>query len=214
VCGADVALNGETCGVCFWKPAATLSPLCGAQHAAAPGALLAILRDVHDTLSSESDSDLDHFEDDEEEREGAPVQYAARKVMEVMDMLNAAAPSAPGTPEATQTDAARDVLAERQRQVEAEGWTPDRDDNYTDGELARAAAAYSLASTADAEGRAAMESLGSIAAPAEVVEAWPALWGSEWLKPKNRRADLVRAGALLLAEVERLDRAAAPKGGA
>jgi len=70
-----------------------------AQQAAAPGALLAILRDVHDTLASESDSDIDHFEDDEEEREGAPVQYAARKVMEVMDMLKAGT-SAPGTPEA------------------------------------------------------------------------------------------------------------------
>ena len=70
------------------------------QQAAAPGALLAILRDVHDTLSSESDSDIDHFEDDEEEREGAPVQYAARKVMEVMDMLKATATSSLGTQEA------------------------------------------------------------------------------------------------------------------
>ena len=70
------------------------------ERAAALGALLEILRDVHDTLASESDSDIDHFEDDEEEREGAPVQYAARKVMEVMDMLKAAAPSAPGTLEA------------------------------------------------------------------------------------------------------------------
>lgn len=70
-----------------------------AQQAAAPGALLAILRDVHDTLASQADSDIDHFEDDDEEREGAPVQYAARKVMEVMDMLKAAAPGAPGTPE-------------------------------------------------------------------------------------------------------------------
>ena len=68
-----------------------------AQQAAAPGALLAILRDVHDTLASESDSDIDHFENDDEEREGAPVQYAARKVMEVMDILKAAAPSAAGT---------------------------------------------------------------------------------------------------------------------
>ena len=76
-----------------------------AQQAAAPGALLAILRDVHDTLSSESDSDIDDFESDDEEREGAPVQYAARKVMEVMDMLKAA-PSAPGTPEAPKGGAA------------------------------------------------------------------------------------------------------------
>lgn len=71
----------------------------GAQQAAAPGALLAILREVHDTLAGESDSDIDHFEDDDEEREGAPVQYAARKVMEVVDMIKATAPSVP-TPEA------------------------------------------------------------------------------------------------------------------
>lgn len=71
-----------------------------AQQPAPPGALLAVLRDVHDTLSSESDSDIDHFEDDEKEREGAPVQYAARKVMEVMDMLKATATSSPGTQEA------------------------------------------------------------------------------------------------------------------
>jgi len=83
------------CAACREQERAHLA----AQQAAAPGAALAILRDVHDTLSSESDSDIDHFEDDDEEREGAPVQYAARKVMEVMDMLKAA-PSAPGTPEA------------------------------------------------------------------------------------------------------------------
>lgn len=71
-----------------------------AQRAAAPGALLEILRDVHDTLASESDSDIDHFENDDEEREGAPAQYAARKVMEVMDMLKATPLSASGTPEA------------------------------------------------------------------------------------------------------------------
>jgi len=75
-------------------------PVAAPHQAAAPGALLAILRDVHDTLESQSDSDIDHFEDDEEEREGAPMQYAARRVMEVMDILKAAAPSAPSTPEA------------------------------------------------------------------------------------------------------------------
>jgi hypothetical protein len=75
-------------------------PVAAPQQAAAPGALLAILRDVHDTLESQSDSDIDHFEDDEEEREGAPMQYAARRVMEVMDMLKATATSSPGTREA------------------------------------------------------------------------------------------------------------------
>lgn len=84
----------------YGRPVVPVIALSAAQQAVVPGKMLAILRDVHDTLSSESDSDIDHFEDDEEEREGAPVQYAARKVMEVMDMLRAAASSAPGTPEA------------------------------------------------------------------------------------------------------------------
>jgi len=52
----------------------------------APSALLQILRNVYDTLAIESDSNIVHFEDDEE-REGATVQYAARKVMGVIDLL-------------------------------------------------------------------------------------------------------------------------------
>lgn len=162
-----------------------------AQQAAAPGALLEILRDVHDTLASESDSDIDHFEDDDEEREGAPVQYAARKVMEVIDMLKG---GAPGTPEAPQTAGARDVLAERLRQVEVEGWTPARDDEYVDGQLASAAVAYAQAYT-----------------PYLVPSSWP--WAVEWFKPADDRRNLVKAGALIVAEIERLDRAAQLDGG-
>jgi hypothetical protein len=91
--------------------------------------------------------------------------------------------------------AARDVLAERARQVEAEGWTTERDDTYQKGELAQAAGAYALASTfyhADPY--------------AAVLTIWP--WSRSWLKPTNPRRDLVKAGALIIAEIERLDRAA------
>lgn len=49
--------------------------------------ILAILQDAFDTLESQSDSDIDTFEDDEEEREGAPMQYAARRIMQAMCML-------------------------------------------------------------------------------------------------------------------------------
>lgn len=35
---------------------------------------------------------------------------------------------------------------------------------------------------------------------------WP--WDWAWWKPKNPRRDLVRAAALIIAEIERLDRAA------
>jgi hypothetical protein len=109
------------------------------------------------------------------------------------------APSSPGAAEAGEavalSDAARDVLAERQRQVGGEGWTPEHDDEHDRYELARAAAAYSLIAASD-NGVLGFES---------ARRAWP--WESAGFKPKDRRSNLVRAGALAIAEIERLDRA-------
>ncbi len=95
-----------------------------------------------------------------------------------------------------------DVQAERRRQVEAEGWTPQHDDEHADGQLARAAACYALAgSSAPNDGTAALL----------VSLAWP--WDEQWWKPSTARRDMVKACALGLAEIERLDRAAATQGG-
>ncbi|HGE2094687.1 TPA: hypothetical protein ACQQSY_006474 [Pseudomonas aeruginosa] len=82
-----------------------------------------------------------------------------------------------------------DVQAERRRQIEAKGWTPEHDDLYCSAELPRAAAAYILNGAND--------------------EA-PAIWSfsAKWWKPRDARANYVRAAALILAEIERLDRAA------
>ncbi|EPN1344389.1 hypothetical protein [Pseudomonas aeruginosa] len=89
-----------------------------------------------------------------------------------------------------------DVQAERRRQVEAEGWTPEHDDAHSHGEMARAAACYALAgSSAPNDGTAALL----------VSLAWP--WDEQWWKPTSARRDLVKACALALAEIERLDRA-------
>ncbi|AOJ99892.1 hypothetical protein [Burkholderia vietnamiensis] len=96
-------------------------------------------------------------------------------------------------PRAEVTDAARDVLAERRRQVEAEGWTAKHDDAHTGSEMALAAASYAMS--------AAGFSCGNI---------WP--WDWHWYKPTTPRRDLVKAGALILAEVEKIDRAAARAG--
>ena len=93
----------------------------------------------------------------------------------------------------TMTSAARDVLAERQRQINVEGWTPEDDDRYENGDLANAAACYAV--------HAAEEGAPTDAAPS----AWP--WDAKWWKPSTPRRDLVKAGALILAEIERLDRA-------
>lgn len=87
-----------------------------------------------------------------------------------------------------QTRATRDVLAERRRQVEAEGMTNEDDDLYHAAELPRAAAAYILNGAND-----------------EAPYIWP--WAKSWWKPRDARANYVRAAALLLAEIERIDRA-------
>ncbi len=107
-----------------------------------------------------------------------------------------------GGPAALQTDAARDVLAERARQISAEGWSTDHDDTHTRNELAEAAACYAFP---------APYGVNPATKGLPVPKNWP--WGELWWKPKDRRRNLVRAAALLLAEIERLDRAAL-KGGA
>lgn len=107
------------------------------------------------------------------------------------------------------TRAAGDVLAERRRQVQSEGWTPDHDDIHVQGELARAAACYAWAGAQDDEKRSVyvMEA-GLIWFDTVILRRlWP--WDRKWWKPKDRRRDLVKAGALILGEIERLDREAA-----
>ena len=38
-----------------------------------------------------------------------------------------------------------------------------------------------------------------------IQRMWPG-WAWSWWKPKNRRHDLIRAAALIVAEIERIDR--------
>jgi len=97
---------------------------------------------------------------------------------------------------ASEQQAARDVLDERRRQVEVEGWTPEHDDEHAACEMADAAAAYALHYSGWSEG-------------GRPVEVWPADWSNKWWKPSTPRRDLIKAGALILAEIERIDRAAA-----
>lgn len=96
--------------------------------------------------------------------------------------------------------ACEDVIAERVRQVQKEGWTEDHDDQHDRGELAKAGACYALFS-AGANKEIEIDGPGSYRVPAH---HWP--WDPEWWKPSDRRRNLVKAGALILAEIERLDR--------
>lgn len=112
-------------------------------------------------------------------------------------MLTAAPPPpAPASAPVGLTDAARDVLAERRRQVEREGWAPAHDDEHADGQMAAAGGCYALASAFPFE-----RDLGHGHKPLY----WP--WDPSWWKPTTGRRNLVKAGALILAEIERLDRA-------
>lgn len=112
---------------------------------------------------------------------------------------------------------ARDVLAERERQKSVEGWTPEHDDQHAEGELGLAAACYAIpdpmGQTKEVPGHYYNANSRYAddfddwrpGAPVTVPAQWP--WDGLWWKPTDRRRDLVKAGALILAEIERLDRA-------
>lgn len=99
--------------------------------------------------------------------------------------------------------AVADISSERIRQISVEGWSKDHDDSHDAGQLARAAACY-----ADPNDHS-----GFFALP----RRWP--WAPQCWKPScddgcdsigpERRRDLIKAGALIVAEIERLDRLAA-----
>ncbi|ELK4834900.1 hypothetical protein NEA19_21245 [Pseudomonas aeruginosa] len=92
-----------------------------------------------------------------------------------------------------------DVQAERRRQIEAEGWTPEHDDEHACDEIAAFACFYAMPPAArdwDASSTGYGDTLGEAILP----EGWEPKTG-------DRRRELVKACALGLAEIERLDRA-------
>ena len=102
------------------------------------------------------------------------------------------------------TDASRDVLVERRRQVEKEGWSPEHDDEHACDEIAALACFYAMPPAArqwDATSSGYGPTFGQAILPDD--------WG---YKASDRRSELVKAGALILAEIERLDRAELSKG--
>lgn len=93
-----------------------------------------------------------------------------------------------------------EIATERQRQVEAEGWSPEHDDEHTAGELCKAAMAYCQAGSLARDDTSVLQ--------ARPPSYWP--FAPSWWKPKTRRRDLIRAATLIVAEIERLDRADPP----
>jgi hypothetical protein len=92
------------------------------------------------------------------------------------------------------TAAALDLLKERDRQINSKGHSSEQDDQYMNGELADAGSVYAFwANTFN---------LGLIAHTPP--SCWP--WPPEHWKPTSQRHMLIKAGALILAELDRLDR--------
>lgn len=98
------------------------------------------------------------------------------------------------------------ISAERERQVSAEGWTPEHDDTHHTGELVNAAIAYADVAASQVVVGGSGETYGP-------HDDWP--WSLDWWKPSDDPLrNLVKAGALIAAEIDRLSRQnAAPSGG-
>lgn len=92
-----------------------------------------------------------------------------------------------------------EIARERERQMSVEGWTAEHDDKHARGDMAKAAACYALNA-----GRAPEYKDNEF-----IRSYWP--WDWKWWKPRSSRRDLIKAGALIVAEIERIDRAAVVK---
>lgn len=114
---------------------------------------------------------------------------------EGVELVDKAASAAPVASDESGTQspsalAATYVLAERLRQLGPEGHTPEADDALTDYQLPRAAACYVLAASGVARHKATL--------------FWP--FPQPMKVAEQRRRNLIKAAALILAELERLDR--------
>lgn len=93
-------------------------------------------------------------------------------------------------------DGAELIAKERRRQVSAEDWSPEHDDEHTSEELARAGAFYAWPTE---------RGIGDVYGDQSL---WPDEWHIKWDKKHkhSRIRQLVIAGALIAAEIDRLQR--------
>jgi|UPI0008377439 hypothetical protein len=89
-----------------------------------------------------------------------------------------------------------EVAAERQRQIDVEGWSAAHDDRYAHPELVAAGLAYLNPKNQTRK---------------RPPHGWP--WDRVWWKPKGYRRNFIRGMALLVANIEQRRRAKARAGG-
>lgn len=89
------------------------------------------------------------------------------------------------------------IMQERQRQVNVEGWTAEHDNEHIMGEMIGAAVTYAAH---------ALEIVSNHEIPGADEEGWWP-WDEKWWKPSpDVITNLVKAGALIAAEIDRLQR--------
>ncbi|MDE1711883.1 hypothetical protein PWG14_03725 (plasmid) [Chromobacterium amazonense] len=115
----------------------------------------------------------------------------AGMAMQQIEALLAAAPQ----PAQQMPTVIEEIAAERRRQIEVEGWTPEHDALHCRFTLSTAAGCYAMHAHRPAN---------------DPPSAWP--WDKTWWKPSaDLRRNWIKAAALLVAEIEREDRMAAPQ---
>lgn len=97
------------------------------------------------------------------------------------------------------------IRAERERQISGEGWTPEHDDHHDDGEMLIVAGIYYRSAIGQT---LPMRDAWLRGDRRSVPIGWP--WEAHDWKPKTPARDLERAGALCLAEIDRLKRKGRP----
>lgn len=88
------------------------------------------------------------------------------------------------------TQALKDVIDERENQITVKGWTLEHDDQYSEYELLHASLCYIA------------ENIPNLNCKNDIK--WP--WDDYYFKPTSKRKNLIKAAALIIAEIERLDR--------
>lgn len=94
------------------------------------------------------------------------------------------------------------IAEERARQISQEGWTPEHDDKYRCRELAKAASSYLATHTEP-------DTVYPLSHPELAAPCWDWPFTKKWWKPSSDPVrNLVKAGALIAAEIDRLQRKA------
>ncbi len=94
----------------------------------------------------------------------------------------------------------QEIAAERLEQMNKHGYTVEHDDAHDAGELCGAGAAYALHVSAE------IHPFGDSYDADDIPPGW--CWEESAWKPKTPRENLIKAAALIVAEIEKMDRAA------